>query len=445
MSETAKALAKLVSDAGGRAYYVGGCVRDRLLNRQSADEDIEVHGVEPAVLLRLLEQLGHPRAVGSAFGVYVLDGCSMDIAMPRREHAIGAGHKDFEVQVDPFIGPEAAARRRDFTVNAMMEDVLTGEILDFFGGQRDLRSRLLRRVDEKSFVEDPLRVLRAAQFAARFEFSVSADTVSLCREMDLTALSRERVEGEMKKALLQARCPSVFFETLRKMNGLSCWFPELEDLIGVRQDPEHHPEGDVWNHTMQVLDRAAALREKAKQPYAFMLLALTHDFGKAVTTEEINGRLHAYRHETEGVPLAESFLQRLTGEKKLLAYVRNMLPLHMRPNVAAQVRPKRKSTNRLFDEAAEPEDLVLLAFADKPQSEENEKFLLSRLSGYYELMALPQVMGKDLLAAGVTPGPEFSEALAYSHKLHLAGIPKEDALHQTLSYIRKAAGRDGSV
>ena len=299
--QTAEKIAQLAAKAGGRAYFVGGFVRDRLMGKDHGDIDIEVHGLQPDVLRDLLSRIGTVLQYGSSFGVFGLSGCEIDIAMPRKEKATGHGHRDFDVSVDPFIGTKEAARRRDFTINAMMQDVLTGEVVDHFGGQADLAAGIIRHVDDASFAEDPLRVLRCAQFAARFQvkdgengvhcFSVAPETLDLCSRMDLSALSRERVEGELKKALLNSDAPSVFFEVLRSMDQLGFWFPELKDLIGLPQDPVYHPEGDVWTHTMQVTDRAAAYRSEVSEPYRFMLLALLHDLGKIVSTEEKNGRI----------------------------------------------------------------------------------------------------------------------------------------------------------
>jgi tRNA nucleotidyltransferase (CCA-adding enzyme) len=345
--------------------------------------------------------------------------------------------------VDPFIGTEAAARRRDFTINSMMEDILSGEIIDYFGGRSDLDAGVIRHIDPHTFVEDPLRVLRGAQFAARFEFTIAPDTIELCRGIDLSALSKERVEEELKKALLKADKPSVFFESLRAMDQLDVWFPELGQTIGLEQDPVFHPEGDVWTHTMEVIDRAAAFRDKVSDPYSFMLLALTHDLGKIVTTEERNGRIHAYEHETKGMPLVEAFISRLTNENEIKDYVFNMVPLHMRPNVATFSKPVLKSTNRMFDAAAAPGDLIWFAEADKPvisgavEFSGDREFLQERLRAYEETMARPYVMGRDLIEAGLEPGDDFGEILAYTHKLRLAGIEKESSLKQALTYARK--------
>lgn len=440
---TAHELARAVADRGGTAYYVGGCVRDRLMGAPVKDIDIEVHGVAPETLREILDSLGECLTVGESFGVYSLKGCSVDIAMPRKETVSGRGHRDFEVFVDPFIGTYKAAARRDFTVNAMMQNVLTGEITDHFGGQEDLRRGVLRHVNAATFAEDPLRVLRGAQFAARFGFAVAEETEALCRTMPLDALPKERVMGELEKALLKSDRPSVFFTELRRMDQLGTWFPELEALIGVEQNPRFHTEGDVWTHTLLVLDAAAEYRERASSPLAFMLSALTHDMGKAVTTRRVNGEVHAYGHEIEGLPLAERFICRLTAQKDVLRYVLNMTEHHMRPNTAAGDRSAVKSTNRMFDRSADPEGLICLALADargtvKPgPAFSGGEFLTRRLSLYRETMARPYVEGKDLIAAGLAPGPELGEFLAYAHKLRLAGVEKTLALKQTLAYAEK--------
>ncbi len=443
MASVAERIAKEVNNAGGRTFYVGGFVRDKLLGIDNKDVDIEVHGIEPEELYRILETIGEPITFGKSFGVFALKGEDIDIAMPRRERATGRGHRDFEIDVDPHIGTEGAARRRDFTINSIMQDVLTGEIVDHFNGREDIAAKVIRHIDPETFIEDPLRVLRGAQFAARFNFTIAPSTIDLCRTIDLSTLSKERVEEELKKALLKAGKPSIFFEELRKMDQLHTWFSELELLIGLEQDPIYHPEGDVWTHTMEVVDRAAAMRGNASDPYRFMLLALTHDFGKAVTTEEKNGRIHAYNHETKGMPLVESFIRRLTNERDVIAYLKNMVPLHMRPNVSAHSKPSVKSTNRMFDEAVAPEDLIWFAAADRPVFAGTERFsgdhefLCERLRVFEETMAEPYVTGRDLIEAGIEPGEDFTEILGYAHKLRLAGIAKGPALKQTLAYARK--------
>jgi tRNA nucleotidyltransferase (CCA-adding enzyme) len=227
------------------------------------------------------------------------------------------------------------------------------------------------------------------------------------------------------------------------MDQLGTWFPELEALIGLEQDPVYHPEGDVWTHTMEVIDRAAAFRGKVSDPFAFMMLALTHDMGKAVTTEFIKGRIHAYEHETKGLPEVERFVRRLMNGHEVIDYVLNMVPLHMRPNIAAYNKPSVKSTNRMFDAADAPEDLIYFAQADKPVFSGSEKFsgdpdfLEDRLRTYRETMAEPYVTGRDLIEAGIEPGEYMGELLDYAHKLRLAGIDRDSALKQVLAQARK--------
>ncbi|MCQ2555201.1 MAG: CCA tRNA nucleotidyltransferase [Clostridia bacterium] len=441
-SDIAKKIAYKVKEAGGNVYYVGGFVRDRIQGIESKDVDIEVHGISVAELREILESLGTPLTFGDSFGVFSLAGYDIDIALPRVEHATGRGHRDFEVSVDPFIGTYRAALRRDFTMNALMEDVLTGEITDHFGGLNDIKNRVIRHIDEITFTEDPLRVLRACQFAARFGFTISDSTVELCKTIDISTLSRERIEGELKKVLLKSERPSVFFEYLRKMNQLDVWFKELIPLIGLEQDAVFHPEGDAYIHTMQVLDRAAAFRAKSENPYSFMLLALTHDFGKAVTTETVNGRIHSYAHEEKGIPIVSEFLSRITGEKAVKSYVLNMVSNHMRPNMLAYSNSSVKSSNRMFDEVVSPRDLVYFALCDKTKtgSAEDkyaEKYLYDRLEIFDEIMQRPYVTGKDLIDSGLIPSDNFSEILSYAHKLRLAGISKDEALKQTLRYAEK--------
>lgn len=436
-------VARRVAELGGSCYYVGGFVRDAILGRENKDIDIEIHGITPEQLRQILDSLGQRITIGESFGIYGLKGCGLDFAMPRREEARGMGHRDFDIYVDPFIGTRGAAKRRDFTVNAMMQDVLTGQILDHFGGRADLEAGILRHVNDSSFGEDPLRVLRGAQFAARFGFRLAEETVALCRGMDLEQLPKERIEGEMKKALLKAPKPSVFFEVLRQTEQLGYWFPELKALIGVPQNPRYHGEGDVWNHTMLVLDQAAKLRGQVREPFWFMMAAAAHDFGKALCTVEKNGVLHAYDHEQLGLAPAEAFLRRITTETKGIRYVLNLVELHMKPNVVAKARSAVKVTNRMFDRAIDPEALVAIALADdlgrisgEPAGAQ-EAFLRERLELFRQIMARPCVMGRDLIEAGLKPGEEFTRLLEHAHKLRLAGIEKDRALKEVLGMRRQ--------
>jgi tRNA nucleotidyltransferase (CCA-adding enzyme) len=439
----AKKLAREVRAHGGTAYFVGGYVRDKLLHIENKDIDVEVHGLNAATLASILDTLGERLSFGESFGIFSLKGYNIDIAMPRKERAIGAGHRDFETFTDPFIGTYEAAKRRDFTIGALMMDVLTEEVTDHFGGAEDLRNGILRHICAETFTEDPLRVLRLAQFAARFEFTPAEETALLCRTMELSSLSRERVLEELRKALLKAEKPSVFFRTLRQVNQLGFWFPEVEALIGVEQNSVHHAEGDVFTHTMMVLDEAAKYRDETSEPFGFMLTALCHDFGKAICTKMIKGKLCSHGHETLGLPLVEKFLRRVTSETKIIAYVLNLTEHHMRPNAIASFGSSVKATNKMYDSVGAPKDLFLFAKCDhfgricEASSVFHEDFLLERLHIYEEIMAQPYVMGRDLLEAGLSAGPHFSALLAHAHKLRLSGVKKEEALKQTLAYAKE--------
>lgn len=436
----AQELAKKVKEKGGRAYFVGGYVRDKLLGIENKDIDIEIHGIEAKALEEILENLGGKLSFGESFGIYGIKNYGIDIAMPRKEKVKGKGHKDFDIFVDPFIGTLKASLRRDFTCNALMQDVLTSEIIDHFGGVNDLNNKILRHINDETFIEDPLRVLRAAQFASRFNFNIADETMKLCASMDINTLSRERIYLETEKALLKAEKPSVYFEILRKMDKLSYWFSELQDLIGIKQNPKHHAEGDVWVHTMMVLDAAAKYRDKVENKPGFMFAALTHDFGKAITTEEIDGVIHSYNHEIKGLPLVKNFLRRLTSENKLTDFVLNLVRNHMRPNTLAGANSSLKASNKMFYEAIDPLALIYLGISDgegriKEGADEskNAEYLFERLKLFKELMKKPYVMGRDLIEAGLIPNENFTELLEFAGKLRLSGVEKESALKETLA------------
>ena len=277
----ARRIARMAEKTGGRVYFVGGFVRDGVMGRESEDVDIEIHGMTADAVRKMLGEIGPWKEMGASFGVFALRGYTLDIALPRR-----GGGKGEEADIDPFMGVEEAARRRDFTMNAMMRDALTGALIDRFGGQADIQNRVIRHVDEETFRRDPLRAIRAAQFAARLEFAIAPETMALCRTLDLGGLARERVMGEMEKALTRSGRPSRCFEALREMGQLEPWLKEVAALIGVKQRADCHPEGDAWTHTMLVVDEAAKLRDEAKNPAGLMLAALLHDCTKKLSMEE---------------------------------------------------------------------------------------------------------------------------------------------------------------
>ena len=249
--DLARAVAHAARAGGGRALVVGGFVRDRLLGRGSKDLDLEVFGIAEDALPSLLGALGRVEPVGRAFPVYKLG--PIDVALPRREAKSGRGHTAFAVQGDPHLSFAEAARRRDFTMNAISWDPLTDEYVDPFHGRADLEARRLRVVDPRTFADDSLRVLRALQFAARFDARLDDEAAAICRAIPLDDLPAERLWGEFEKLLLVAERPSIGFAVARTLGVVEQVLPEMVPLYDCPQDAEWHPEGDVWTHTLLVL------------------------------------------------------------------------------------------------------------------------------------------------------------------------------------------------
>lgn len=442
-------LVHAVSSAGGKAYVVGGFVRDAILGKDNKDIDFEIHGLDASTIEKLLLELSGIPALkkGSSFGVYGIKGYDFDIAMPRKEHCIGSKHTDFAVSVDPSMGVEEASRRRDFTINALMYDVEADEIVDCHNGCNDLANKTIRHVCDDTYIEDALRVFRAAQFAARFGFRIAPETIALSRSISgkLVELSGERVEAEMRKALIKSENPSVFFRMLVEMDALDYWFPELSALIETQQAPEFHPEGNVFEHTMLVIDQAAKVRDRADDPYAFMLTALCHDFGKAKTTffNEKKQRLVSYGHETAAKPSIDSFMDRLRLPNAVRAYVQNLTLLHMQPNMYVDTDATDYAFNNMFDKTKHAEDLLLLSRCDhfgrgvQRDYAMYESKLSARLAKYRELMKQPEATADDFMKLGVKPSPLLGEMLEMSHKMHLKGTPCQTAIRLTRNQFAK--------
>ena len=449
-------IAKKVKEVGGIAYFVGGYVRDSILDIPNKDIDIEIHGIKPEILKNILSELGDIQTIGNAFGIYNLKGYDLDIALPRKERCIGTGHKDFEVYVDPYSGTHAAARRRDFTINALMKNILTGEIVDEFNGLNDLKNHIIRHVDSSTFREDSLRVLRACQFAARFNFKIASETINLCKTMDLSTMPKERIAGELSKALLKAKKPSVFFNSLYECEQTK-WFKEVYTLKGIKQDSEYHPEGDVYMHTMSVLDQAGGLFptgiDNPDRYLPFMLSALCHDFGK-VNTTEINskGRLCALNHEITGIPIANDFLGRIYNNKGFIKYVDNMIKYHMKAHSCFNNRSKTKTTNLMFDKLLYPKDFILLVYADSTGHDldnlDNRQFnmflekamtesgfLTDRYLDYGKRISESHITAEDLINIGLKPSPLFKIILDKAWDMHLKGIKKEHVLKQVADIL----------
>ena len=434
-------LARAVRDAGGRALLVGGCVRDALMDVQPKDWDLEVYGVAPERLRALLDQFGPVNVVGEAFTVYKL-GSDLDVSIPRRERKSGRGHRAFVIEGDPEMSFTEAARRRDFTINAILQDPLTDEIIDPFAGRRDLDQGVLRAVSAETFPEDSLRVLRAAQFAARFEFRVEPETVELCRAIDLSDLPAERIWGELEKLLLRARQPSIGLGWLHALGVLEKLFPEIDALIGVPQDPEWHPEGDVFVHTRLTVDRARELIDELSyaRQVTVMLAALAHDFGKPATTEFIEGRLRSRGHEAAGVPPAESFLNRINIHTidgyDVRGQVISLVREHLKPGEFFKKRDEvGEGAFRRLARRCEPDLLYRVAKADSlgrnapwvPEekwygSEAQEWFIQrARELDVEQRPPEPLLLGRHLLAMGIQPGPRVGDITRAVYEMQLDG------------------------
>ena len=434
-------LSRAVRDAGGRALLVGGCVRDELMGVPPKDWDLEVYGVAPERLREILDQFGPVNVVGEAFTVYKL-GSDLDVSMPRRERKSGRGHRAFVIEGDPSMGVAEASTRRDFTINAILKDPLTEEVIDPFDGRRDIEQGVLRAVSTETFGEDSLRVLRAAQFAARFEFRIAPDTVELCRSIDLGDLPAERIWGELEKLLLRAQRPSIGLGWLHALGVLEKLFPEIHALVGVPQDPEWHPEGDVFVHTRLTVDRARESIDELgySRQVTVMLAALAHDFGKPATTEFIEGRLRSRGHEAAGVAPAESFLARINMHTidgyNVRGQVISLVREHLKPGEFFKKRDEvSEGAFRRLARRCEPDLLYRVAKADSlgrnapwvPQekwygSEAQEWFIQrARELDVEQRPPEPLLLGRHLLALGVEAGPRVGEITRTVYEMQLDG------------------------
>jgi tRNA nucleotidyltransferase (CCA-adding enzyme) len=448
-------LARAARDGGGRALIVGGWVRDRLRGEASKDIDIEVFGIPGAELSALLATLGRVEPVGHSFPVYKVarpgsGEAAIDVALPRRESKRGRGHKGFEVQGDPAMTPAEAAWRRDFTINAISWDPLSGQYEDPLGGREDLARGLLRAVDLGTFADDSLRVLRAVQFAARFEFALEEQTAALCRRTALDDLPAERVWGEIEKLLLHAERPSIGFTLALDLGVVDRVLPEMRPLVGCEQEPEWHPEGDVWVHTLMVVDKARQLNADLDRPrfIAVMLGAVCHDLGKPATTAIVDGRIRSIDHEQAGVAPTVSLLDRLHVHSidgfDVRAQVVGLVANHLKPGMFHKAQHVGDGAFRRLSQKVDLELLARLARADclgrsgTFDCSAMDWFLeRARALGVEHQPPAPLLMGRHLLALGLQPGPRVGEILRQVYEKQLDGeirtVEEAITLARTLS------------
>lgn len=447
-------LVEHLSHHGIKPVFVGGFVRDYFTGHTTSDLDIELYGVTSLETLEaLLRPFGKVGLYGKSFGVLKLnyEGYSIDFSPPRTESKSGFGHKGFETSWFSDLDFAAAARRRDFTINAIGYDPLTQTLLDPFRGVEDLKAKRLKCVDPETFIDDPLRVLRAVQFAARFELTCDENLLALCREMiangALKELPKERIFEEFKKLLLQSKHPSIGMTLLHDIGALS-FFTPLDKLETTPQEKDSHPEGSVWVHTLMTLDLMATMRSGVwRDDIVLMLAVLLHDIGKPDTTITADGVLNAPKHAEIGVEIAQDWLDRITEDKTLISRILPLIRYHGWPRKlyrsdAGDSDILRLSTNVCI------RDLILVAKADffgrlfidaTPACFDAGEWLNERASALGVLVEppAPLLMGRDLIALGMPPSETFKSILedAYDAQLDQIFCTRNQALEWLKTYL----------
>ncbi|MBN1403575.1 MAG: HD domain-containing protein [Opitutales bacterium] len=434
LEKASHAIAAAVRKAGGRAMMVGGAVRDQLFGLPVKDADIEVSGLSAERLRGILKERFQVIEVGASFGVFKLRGLEMDVSIPRREAKHGTGHKGFIVEGDPHMSLEEAALRRDFTINALYRDILSGELVDPLGGLRDFETRTLRHCGPR-FVEDPLRVLRAMQFIARFRLKPAPETLEICRSMTSEELPEERIFEEWKKLLLKGQDLHAGLVFLKDCGWLR-YFPELMALVGCEQWAEWHPEGDVWTHTLHCLDAYAAMRTgDEEEDLTVGLAVLCHDLGKPATTfTDDAGRIRAPGHDQAGVAPTLSLLARMTRQKQLIEDVVSLVKEHMQAAALYKEQAGRNAIRRLATRVR-IDRLVRVTRADmrgtppRVHDEAPCDWLLEQAKALQLEREAPKpiILGRHLIALGMQPGREFKAMLDKLFEEQLEGNFSDEA------------------
>ena len=442
LSGTLRMIEQMARRAGGRTWVVGGSVRDLALGRQPHDLDLEIFGIPPGRLHALLTDHFTVEFVGKAFGVFKLHGLPIDISIPARLPADSPSVPGLLREAAPEMTIDDALARRDFTMNAMAWDPDTLELRDPFDGRADLDARVLRHVSDR-FAEDPVRVLRGMQLAARFELTATPDTIAFCRRLTQEGQPAERLWEEWKKLLLQGVTPSLGLRFLRDCGWLR-FYPELAALEGCEQDPAWHPEGDVWIHTLHCLDWYATERTGHTEDDLIVGLGvLCHDFGKPATTRHEFGRITSRGHEPAGEAPTRRFLERLTNQEDLITQVIPMVLCHLRPRALYDAQASDSAVRRLARQVGRIDRLVRVARADhagrppKPfDGFPAGTWLLERARrlDIDQRAPAPLVMGRHLLELGVPPGPEMGRLLDDCYEAQLDGL--FTSLDEGLAYAR---------
>ena len=357
--EKIKPIVNEIAQHKGRALLVGGAVRDMVMNLPVNDIDIEVYGLSEQELENILKQFGPVSLVGKSFGVLRIHGLDVDWSLPRAD---SSGRKP-TVVIDPHMSVEMAARRRDLTMNAIAFDLITKELIDPCAGQADIKNKILRTPDARFFVQDPLRFYRVMQFIGRFEMMPDDELNDICKTMDISQVSRERIEEEFKKLLLRSKRPSLGIRWLHALGRLREILPELGDTVGIMQEPKWHPEGDVFEHSMQALDAAALIAQKYDTESDKLILlyaALCHDLGKVTTTRTIDGVIKSFGHEKESKRFARAMLKRITHNTDLIEAVSSLVLHHMMPLQFTKSNAKLPAYQRLANKLSTLVDMSML-------------------------------------------------------------------------------------
>lgn len=441
-----------IEQAGGKGFLVGGAVRDLLIDSPIKDVDIEVYGLSLESLGQALQKFGIVNYIGKSFGVLRWEHSTIDWAVPRRD---SAGRKP-QVAFDPSMSMSDALRRRDLTINAMAINLATGELVDPFGGCQDLKNRTARSPDSRFFTEDPLRFYRVMQFIARFQLTPDAELNRVCATMDISSVSSERIEAEFDKLFLLASIPSSGIRWINGLNRLSEVLPELALTVGILQQIDWHPEGDVFEHSMQALDAAAdCLYPDDTCKLILLSAALCHDLGKAVSTHIREGRIRSTGHDRAGVALAKSLMGRITHNKKRIATVCKLVRHHMAPLIFIRDHASDAAYRRLAAKLSPDATcamLALLAEADKRgRNPARGVPLPGPISGVVQFKEraeavgvlcepLPPVLaGTDLLDI-FKPGPCLGLALDRAYEMQInENITDKDTLKKRLMGSNKKA------
>ena len=418
----AREIAAKLRDAGYKAYFAGGCVRDVLLGREAADYDVATSALPDAVL----QMFPKTFAVGAHFGVVLVcsdvDGKEVmtEVATFRNDGAYSDGRHPDAVRFSESA--EEDVQRRDFTINGMLLDPLSGEVLDFVDGRADLDEGLVRAIGDpvRRFEEDKLRMLRAVRFAARFEFAIEPQTFAAIQSLagKIDQVSRERIREELTKMLTEGHARTAFL-LLDESGLLRQILPEISRMKGVAQPPEYHPEGDVWVHTLLLLEK---LEAGCSPTLAWG--TLLHDVGKPPTYREAPDRIRFDGHAEVGTRMAEAILKRLRFSNEECQQIALLVENHMR---FGDVKKMKDSTLKRFFRLPEFEEHLALHRMDCLSSH-GLLDLYDYAKERYEHMPAEQVRpsllvtGRDLIDAGYKPGPRFKEMLSAAEDAQLEGI-----------------------